>query len=64
MRDAVPGLLRLLGDPDLYLRLTVVEALGEMGEASTIPVLEAAAQKRSVLLQKAARKALHRVHAG
>jgi HEAT repeat protein len=61
MRQAVPGLLRLLRDPDLYVRLTVLEALGEIGEVSTIPILEAAALERGVLLQKAARQALRRI---
>jgi HEAT repeat protein len=62
MREAVPALLRLLGDPDLYVRMTVLEALGEIGEVATIPVLEAAARERSVLIQKAARQALLRIH--
>jgi HEAT repeat protein len=64
MRQAVPGLLRLLRDPDLYVRLAVLEALGEIGEVSTVPIIEAATREKSVLVQKAARQALRRIHAG
>lgn len=63
MRDAVPGLLRLLGDPDLYVRVSVLDALGEIGEKATIPAVESVARERSVLIQRAALKALRRIRA-
>jgi HEAT repeat protein len=58
MREAVPPLLRLLRDPDLYVRLAALEALGEIGDAVAVPPIESAARERSVLIRKAARRAL------
>jgi HEAT repeat protein len=64
LREAAPVLLRLLGDPDLYVRLSVLDALGEIGEIAAVPAIESAAREKSVLIQKAAQQALDRIRTG
>jgi HEAT repeat protein len=39
-RGAVPGLIELLHDPDIFVRVAALRALGEIGEPSSVAAVE------------------------
>ena len=63
-----PHLVRMLDDPDLFVQMAALRALGDAGDASAIPVLEQASKQASLLLRIVAAGALQqifaRLHAG
>jgi len=61
MREAVPTLLRLLTEPDLYVRLAALEALGDIGDTGAVPTIELLARENSIPIRQAARRALDRI---
>jgi HEAT repeat protein len=58
---AVPHLLHILVDPDLFVRVAALQALGEIGDERALPVLERFAADESVLIQAAAQKAVKQI---
>lgn len=58
-REAVPPLMELArSSPDLFLREAAVEALGRIGDPRSLELLRALARSESVLVRRAARRAL------
>jgi len=58
-RDAVLPLMELArSSPDLFLREAAVEALGRIGDPRSLELLRALARSDSVLVRRAARRAL------
>ena len=57
-RSAVPALLELLRDSDLFVRIAAIRALGEIGDDSAISAIESAASGGQPAVREIARKAL------
>lgn len=55
---AIPHLLVMLKDEDLYVRIAALKALGKIGGSSVLPVLEEAANNPSLIIRLAATQAL------
>jgi HEAT repeat protein len=58
---AVPHLLHILVDPDLFVRVAALQALGENGDERALPALERFAADESVLIQAAAQEAVKQI---
>jgi HEAT repeat protein len=58
---AVPQVIGMLRDEDLFVRIAAVHALGEIGDEAAIPALERAAEDKSVLARIAATNALEQI---
>jgi HEAT repeat protein len=54
-------LLRMLADPDLYVRIAAIEALGSNGDLRAASALERIANSETLLLRKVARTARMRL---
>lgn len=59
----VPTMIPRLQDPDPGMREAVADVLGLIGDATTVPALEAAAKDRDASVASAARRALARIQA-
>jgi HEAT repeat protein len=55
---AIPNLLLMLKDEDVYVRIAALRALGKIGDRSVLPVLEEAANNSSLIIRLAATQAL------
>jgi HEAT repeat protein len=60
---AVPHLLKMLNDDDLYVRIAALRALGGIGDPSAESALIAAASDEKALLRIAAQGALQQIRA-
>lgn len=58
---AVPHLLHILVDPDLFVRVAALQALGEIGDERALPALERFAADKSVLIRAAAQEAVKQI---
>jgi HEAT repeat protein len=58
---AVPHLVRMLGDGDLFVRVAALRALGEIGDPSAIPTLEGVVADESLLVRIVAQGALDQI---
>lgn len=58
---AVPQLLNMLGDTDLFVRIAALRALGEIGDPSAEPALQAASQDDKPLVRVVAQGALEQI---
>ncbi len=58
---AVPHLIRMLGDNDLFVCIAALRALGEIGDDSALPALERAAADEKLLVRIVAKAALDQV---
>jgi len=61
---AVPLLSKKAEDPDLYVRLEALRALGTIGDESAVPLLQGARKDKSVLIRKEAESALRHIRCG
>jgi HEAT repeat protein len=60
-RWAVPQLIDMLGDEDLFVRVAALRALGDIGDEAAIPALQTATEDNSVLARIAATNALAQI---
>lgn len=58
---AVPQLLNMLGDTDLFVRIAALRALGEIGDPSAELALQAASQDDNPLVRVVAQGALEQI---
>jgi HEAT repeat protein len=58
---AIPALVRMLGDNDLFVRVAALRALGEIGDPSAMPALERALDDENVMVRRAAQRAWQQV---
>jgi HEAT repeat protein len=59
----IPALLPRVQDPDADVREAIVDVLGVFGDASTLPVLQAATKDREASVAAAAKRAIARIRA-
>jgi HEAT repeat protein len=59
----IPTLIPRLQDPDAYMREAMADVLGIIGDASTVPALEAATKDRDASVASAAKRAMARLRA-
>jgi len=60
---AVPHLIRMLDDSDLFVQVAALRALGEIGDPSAEPALEEASKHEKPLVRIVARGALEQIRA-
>jgi HEAT repeat protein len=58
---AVPHLIGMLSDKDLYVRIAALRALGETADESAVPALERAAAQENVMVRIVAQGALEQI---
>lgn len=56
--SAIPHLLRMLNDEDVYVHIAALKALGRIGDGSVLAVLEEAAASPSLIIRLAGSQAL------
>jgi HEAT repeat protein len=56
---AIPALLGMLEDEDVYVRIAALSALGKIGDPHVLPILEEAAASPSLIIRLAATQALN-----
>ncbi len=59
---AVPHLLRMLDDPDLFVRVAALRALGEIGDPLSLESLNRAVEDDNLMVRLAAQGALDQVN--
>jgi hypothetical protein len=57
-RGAVPALIELLRDPDAFVQIAAIRALGEIGDASAVAAIESVRSGSQPAIREIARKAL------
>ena len=60
-RSAVPALVELLRDPDVFVRIAAIRALGEIGDGSAATAIESAMASDQPAIREIARRALTRM---
>jgi HEAT repeat protein len=57
-RSAVPALIELLRDPDIFVRVAALRGLGEIGDESAVPEIEKAARSGNLAVRTVASNVL------
>ena len=57
-RGAIPALMQLLHDPDMFVRTAAIRALGQIGDDSAVAAIESAVSDSRPAVREIARKAL------
>jgi HEAT repeat protein len=60
---AVPRLIRMVNDSDLFVRVAALRALGDIGDPSAEAVLQATCRDEKPLVRMVAQGALEQIHA-